>query len=191
VHAHNGIAVVNHFIWSIEVAHMTAHPTRDQVNAWGADYIEVINGEDYDTESVVFCQAHSMGMITGTDMHSPGSVFAWTALNVTTFTEEAIFNQLKANRTAILFNETGAPYEFPDGERNPAYLALLPLMYIGDMFERLWDGSLDWAGVGVFLGYVFGAFYLNEGLRFYWKKRSERRNLPSISKTPPSDNHSV
>ncbi len=178
VHAHGGLVVVNHILWS--EAQGMDQPTRAQLIAWGVDFIEVINDdENYDTESMAFCAANGIGQITGTDRHGPGSVKSWTGINVTDFTEEAIFNELKAHNTTLLYNASGSPYDFPGGERNPAYVALLPFMYLGEMFEWLYDGDLDWPGIAVFLAYVFGAFFIVEGVRFKLRNRRGSQSVVS------------
>ncbi len=181
-HENDGLVVVNHIIWSLNQG--MDHPTREQLLAWGVDYIEVINDdENYDNESMQFCAANGIGQITGTDRHGPGFVKSWTGINVTDFTEEAIFNELKSHRTALLYNASGSPYNFPGGDRNPAYIALLPFMYLGEMFERLWDGELDLPGVIVFLTYAFSAFLIGEGIKHVAGKRRVGRN---IVPTPPT-----
>ncbi len=182
-HANDGLVVVNHIVWSLNQG--MDHPTRDELLAWGVDYIEVINDdENYDNESMQFCAANGIGQITGTDRHGPGFVKSWTGINVTDFTEEAIFEELKAHRTALLYNASGSPYDFPGGDRNPAYVALLPFMYLGEMFEWLYDGDLDWPGIAVFLAYAFGAFFIAEGVRYRLKKRGTRDN-PAPTPTVP------
>ncbi len=183
VHDHDGLVVVNHILWS--QAQGMDQPTRNELLAWGVDYIEVINDdENYDTESMEFCAAHGIGQITGTDRHGPGSVLSWTGINVTEFTEEAIFNELTAHRTALLYNASGSPYNFPGGEHNPAYIALLPLMYLGEMFEWFYDGDLDWPGIAVFLAYAFGAFFIAEGTQYVLRKRATNRNLTPTQPVP-------
>ncbi len=99
---------------------MKHHPSRDTLLEWGVDYIEIINDDSkpenvYDHESYGFCLNHKnkIGMITGTDMHSPdglasGGVHGWTLLNLKEFTENALLKELQKKRTRIIYSKT--PY---------------------------------------------------------------------------------
>ena len=128
-HAHEqgGIVVCNHIPWSLYEFNMKTHPTREALLDWGIDYIEIINDDClpenvYDQESYEFCLQHNgrIGMITGTDMHSPdglasGGVHGWTCLNLKEYTEEALMEELRKRRTHILYSKT--PYLDPGSHK--------------------------------------------------------------------------
>ncbi len=178
VHELGGIVVVNHWPWSL--ARMPTHPSRPEFLAWEADYFEIINEDVYDAESYDFCLANGIGIITGTDMHSPSGRVAggWTLLDVDTFTESAIFAEIKARRTAIIYMSGGAPYEV-EHKTNPAYVAVKPLAQVGELFASYYPGPdgalLDWTGILILAGYLYGAFALSEVLRYGIPKLQARR----------------
>ena len=117
VHDQDGIVVCNHIPWSTYEAKYKNHPSREKLLDWGVDYIEIVNDDSlpenvYDKESVEFCNKHKgqIGMITGTDMHTPdglasGGVHGWTLLNVKESTEEALMEELRKKNTEILYSE--------------------------------------------------------------------------------------
>jgi len=119
-HDQGGIVVCNHIPWSLYEFNMKTHPSRETLLDWGIDYIEIINDDCqpenvYDQESYDFCLQHTgkIGMITGTDMHSPdglasGGVHGWTYMNVKEFTVEALMEELKKKNTKIIYSNT--PY---------------------------------------------------------------------------------
>jgi len=184
VHNQNGIAVVNHIPWSIDIAGMTDHPTRDQLRSWGIDYIEIVNEDIFDYESDSYCDLWGIGKITGIDMHSPTTVHGWTLLNVSSFTEDNIMAALRNKETTIVYNETGLPDrgEYAD---NPFYLIVRPFSDFGGLFVNLWLGSsLDWVGVIAYLGYAFGIFGLLEIYRYEKpkiKQKLQNRKIKSES----------
>ena len=166
-HDLGGVATVNHIPWSMD--YTTNHPTRQQLYDWGIDYIEIVNGDTYDNESYYFCLDNGLGMITGTDMHAPEEVYCWTTLNATAFTEEAIFNEIKARRTGFIF--TGIPSPYPiEHPIKPSYIALYPLIQIGNLFEDMYASGKLGALFGTLLGYVYGIFIVTETLLFLLKK---------------------
>ena len=111
VHSIGGIVVLDHVPFSL--MGMPTHPTRQQFFDWGVDYIEVVGESGFDWDSHEFCLRTGMGMITGTGMHRPENepVYGWTLLNVTEFSEEAIFAALKAKNASLVIS-AGAPYPF-------------------------------------------------------------------------------
>jgi hypothetical protein len=123
VHNQGGIVVCNHIPWSLYEEKFKNHPTRENLIEWGVDYIEIVNDDCkpenvYDKESYDFCNMHKgkIGMITGTDIHSPnglasGGVHGWTLLNINKFTEDALLEELRKKQTKILYSET--PYLNP------------------------------------------------------------------------------
>lgn len=178
-HAQNALVTVNHIPWSLNDANMKNHPTLDQLLEWGVDYIEIVNGNDYDLNSIEWyndlsaTEKQRIGFITGTDMHSPGAVYGWTFLKVTEFTVDAVMNELRARRTTISYSSIGYK-DKGTYEQNLAYTIMSPLMNFGGIFSDLWDNGLDWLGVSVCLGYFFGIYAIIEVYIFikprFWKK---------------------
>ena len=122
-HDQGAVVVCDHIPWSINEFNMKEHPSRETLLEWGIDYIEIINDDSkpenvYDQESYDFCIKHNnkIGMITGTDMHTPdglagGGVHGWTLLNIKEFTEEALLEELLKKNTKIIYSIT--PYLDP------------------------------------------------------------------------------
>ncbi|MHA1932270.1 MAG: CehA/McbA family metallohydrolase [Promethearchaeota archaeon] len=122
-HDLGAIVVCNHIPWSIYEFNMKEHPSRETLLEWGIDYIEIINDDSkpenvYDQESYDFCIKHNkeIGMITGTDMHTPdglagGGVHGWTLLNIKEFTEDALIEELRKKNANIIYSK--APYLDP------------------------------------------------------------------------------
>ena len=120
VHDQGGIVVCNHIPWSLYEENLKNHPNRENLLDWGVDFIEIINDDCkpenvYDKESYDFCMKHQgeIGMITGTDMHSPnglasGGIHGWTLLNLNEITEEGLLEELRKKTTTILYSKT--PY---------------------------------------------------------------------------------
>lgn len=123
VHDQGGIVVCNHILWSIYEEGYKNHPTREELLDWEVDYIEIVNDDCkpenvFDIESYNFCNNHTgkIGMITGTDMHSPealasGGVHGWTLLNLMELTEETLMEELWKRKTRILYSKI--PYLDP------------------------------------------------------------------------------
>ncbi|MBY8999948.1 MAG: PHP domain-containing protein [Candidatus Heimdallarchaeota archaeon] len=165
-HTLGGLVVVNHFLWSAE--YLNNHPTRQQYLDWGVDYIEIINESAPDSTSVDFCLNNSLGVITGTDMHQPGPVYSWTTLNVSEFSEEAIFTELKERRTHYIYNGFSSPYEV-EHKIDPIYITLYPLIKIGEMFDEMYRREIYRVQFIVFLLYVIGGFIFTELIRLMFR----------------------
>lgn len=161
-HDLGGVIIVNHIPWSQD--YCTNHPTSQQLADWGIDFIEVINEEVFDNESYYFCLDNGLGMLAGTDMHIPEPVYAWTTLNVTEFTEEAIFTQLKTRQTGMIFDGIASPYPI-EHEVNPGYIALLPLIKFGGIFRDMYSSGMLGTQLGILFAYFYGIFFLIEGIR--------------------------
>lgn len=177
-HNQNAVVTINHIPWSIDVAGMENHPTRKQLLNWDVDYIEVINEDTYDSESVPWCNdTNGFGIISGTDMHSPDHVWGWTGMNTTEFTETAIMDQLIDRNTTIYYNEDGSP-DNAVGYEDVWYNVFEPLVFVGEMFENYYSGGVDWAGVSVFAAWMIGAFVIVEFYRAgrdrFWKRVNKR-----------------
>ena len=161
-HNLGGLVVVNHIPWSLEFCRN--HPTRDQFLAWGVDYIEAVNEEIYDMESYQFCLDNNLGVITATDMHEPEPVYSWTTLNVSEFSEEAIFNELKEKRTGFIYDGSASPYDV-EHKSNPFYAVVFPIYKIGAMFKEMYSSEKFGSLLASFFIYIYGGFLLMEGLK--------------------------
>ncbi|MHA2358401.1 MAG: CehA/McbA family metallohydrolase, partial [Candidatus Heimdallarchaeaceae archaeon] len=184
--AHNqgAVVVVNHLHWSMEDAEDLV-PTRDQLLSWGVDYIEIYNGPGFDEDSYEFCLEHneSIGMISGTDMHSPdrsdfGRVFAWTALNTDNFTEEAVMKELQARNTEIIYESQGVEDEGIYG-KSATYIVFRPFYGFGDFLRdyHIGMGQLNAVGVVFFFIYYFGIFTIIELTPIVNKKIKLRKTV--------------
>jgi hypothetical protein len=144
--------------------------------SWGIDLVEVINGDSEEISfpaAEAFADAHGgqLCKTAGTDVHEPRCVHAWTALNVSAFNEAGIFAQLADRNASVIFDRIGTPDPIAVPE-NPAYTALLPLIYAGSALARIYeDGeAINAAGVVMLLVYLFGAFAISELVRFAAQK---------------------
>ncbi len=164
VHRQNGTVTFNHPGFTRRIADQSV-PSNAELMSWGVDFIEVINGVDFDEDSYDFVQQHNdtIGMISGTDMHSPqpedgGRVHAWTALNVTSFSEEAIMDELRLHRTTVVTNQFGIE-RHGKSEYNKYYDFLSLFYNLGDVmifYQLRNDQSYDGFGriiLNVFLSY--------------------------------------
>lgn len=178
-HAQGGIVVANHYTRTLEKSGY--HPSRQDLLDWGVDYIEIFNGNTFDEESLLnWCNnTGGFGIITGTDMHSPKNVNAWTGLNVTEFTENAVVTEIINRRTAIFNNSIGAT-DYSETELTLPYRLVEPLIKIGELFKtfELGDNEYDWFGIGIFACYLVGAFIISELIRFgnrkFWIKINQK-----------------
>lgn len=160
VHNLGGIVSVNHYFDSLE---SPACPPREELREMGVDYFEVLNGRIYDNATADFCRTNNVKMICGTDSHGTETVYAWNALNVSSFTEEEIFNSLKAQQPDILFDEEGVPSNITT-HPNPQYIIVSPFVKLGEWMISYYTGylQLDWWGIFMIL------FYLYIGFTFYY-----------------------
>lgn len=132
-HRHGGLVVLNHIPWSIP--RLVNFPSVAQLAAWGVDYIEVASSEYLDLQTLLFVTEHRLGIITGVDMHVPEGVYSYTVLNAETFSEEAIWAELKAKRTNFIYDA----YARPGKERNrwswKSYI-VAPLVLFGQLIRK-------------------------------------------------------
>jgi len=164
VHRQNGTVTFNHPGYTRRTSEENV-PSNELLYSWGVDYFEVMNGLDFDEGSYNFVKSHNntVGMISGTDMHSPakqdgGRVFAWTAINITDFSKEAVMNTLRNYSTEIVINQFGienqGKYEY-----NKLYDYLAPFYQIGDaivyyhLSSDQYGGYADRVILYVFLSY--------------------------------------
>jgi predicted metal-dependent phosphoesterase TrpH len=159
VHDLGGIVIVNHVFDGPEIS--SQYPSRQQLFDWKVDYFEWYNGKDFDNTSATFSQNNEMGQIAGTDSHASDTTYAWNALNVTDFSETAIFDALKAGQTEILYEPLGLE-SHATGHPNPAYIPFKPLAAIGNLIESyyVWYMNFDLAGIAMLLGYIYGGFVI-------------------------------
>jgi hypothetical protein len=142
----------------------------DNLRNWGVNYFEIFNGATFYNAQLQYCIANSLGNITGTDMHTPKVVNSWTLLNVSSFTEAAIFSELANKRTTFINITAGVNRYTIDYELNPdAEWLRLPLLF-GQMIEALTDDGEDAVAIVLGLSWLFGAFFVAEGLRIVKRK---------------------
>ena len=179
-HDLGGIVMVNHYL---STARSTdKHPTREQYLQWEVDYIESANKDEYDDISYQFCIDNGLGVIATTDMHEPEPVYGWTTLNVSEFTEEAIFNELKARRTDFIYDPAGSPYDV-EHKRNRAYTIVFPLIEFGKIFKGIYQSGYFATQLAVFLMYFYGAFIMYEVFRIIIPRIRDKIKESKIEKT--------
>jgi hypothetical protein len=166
-HELGGIVIIDHLLYSLPI--MPSHPSHQQLYLWGVDYIEIVNGKDFDQVSYEFCCSTGMGMIATSGMHVPDKdpVQGWTALNVQNWSEQSIFDELKYNRTAIIFQPFAAPY--PGIHKpNPIFTLLKPMIQVGMLLYEYYPEIMNnsWIGVIILIGNLIGWFFIIELIRF-------------------------
>lgn len=168
-HSQGGVVTANHLLYS-ERSFKDITPSRSQLVSWGVDFFEIVNGQEFDFDSYDYYLEHndSVGLITGTDMHSPdrsygGKVNAWTAINVTEFTKEALMLQLRAKNTSFIIDSYGVEI-LGIYKDNLAYDIFQPfyelgtgLIYLYLQFDKSYSPFVRIV-VLVFLVYSFGIF---------------------------------
>ncbi|NPD89513.1 MAG: hypothetical protein HGN29_12410 [Asgard group archaeon] len=162
-HSLGGLVSVNHYSSNKRLSKET--PTRDQFLDWGVDFFEIINQDRYFSENHQFCIDNGLGIVASTDMHEPEPVYAWTTLNTSEFSEEAIFDKLEAGRTGYIYDSFGSPYDV-EHKLNKAYIFLYPLIKIGEMFEGAYTSDVSGVQLGILFVYIYGIYLLIEGCRF-------------------------
>jgi len=158
-----GIIVINHVIWSRSMC--KGFPSIEQLDEWGADYIEIVNGDEYDEESYQYCLNNGLGIITGSDMHVPEKTFSWTQLKIDNFSEDHIFDQLLAQNTNILYNISGSPYGMTH-EFNIGYDLMIPFIEFGQILKRIYSDPQYVIQYIVFFASIYSIFFLIEVAKF-------------------------
>jgi histidinol phosphatase-like PHP family hydrolase len=171
IHSLGGLVSINHYSSSKRLTDNI--PTREQLRDWGVDFFEIINNDDYYDENYQFCINNSIGILASTDMHEPRPVYGWTTLNTSEFSEQAIFDELKASRTDFIYNSYGSPYDVKH-KLNPAYNFLYPLIKLGEIFEDAYMSDTPGTQLGILFVYFYGIFILVEIIRFL-KPRIKKR----------------
>ncbi|CAO3674285.1 unnamed protein product [Umbelopsis vinacea] len=147
VHDLGGIVIVNHIPWSnttedgYELPRLPNHPSIEDLTAWGVDGFEIINQGTFDYPTMQFCQDHNLIQMTGSDVHYPDvPANAWTLVQTTNYTKQAILQEIRARRTSFLFDPTGTnPRAYPS--ENSAYWQLAPLTTLGSYFNSFYSDS--------------------------------------------------
>ena len=151
VHAVGGLVSVNHIPWSTRsypdrysrIPATPNHPSRSQLFEWGVDFIEVVNGDTLDWVSVQFLQQPNvqgkMGMVTGSDFHTPVLPHAWTILKAS-LSRDAIVEQLRKRETSFLFDAGSLPLDLFPAEMD---------WYVEN--SRLYESFLPWIGLGSYV----------------------------------------
>ncbi|KAJ1883390.1 hypothetical protein H4R99_000711 [Coemansia sp. RSA 1722] len=147
-HAMGGLVIVNHIPWSNTtllpwgVARLPNNPSREQLLDWGVDGFEVINQDTFDLRSYQFIQdnADKLVGLAGSDMHHPGSSYAWTTINARSMSAEDILDEIRNRRTSFLFDPSGTrPVQSPP--YSDGYLRYAPWGLVGDYFYGYADRS--------------------------------------------------
>jgi histidinol phosphatase-like PHP family hydrolase len=163
VHALGGLVSVNHYSYNERLSKDS--PTREQLMDWGVDFFEVVNEDRYYEENHQFCIDNNLGILASTDMHEPEPVYAWTTLNVSDFSEQAIFDELEAKRTGYIYDTFGSPYDV-EHKLNNRYIVLFPLIKIGEMFEDSYTSDASGLQLGIIFVYIYGIYLLVEVSRY-------------------------
>ncbi len=186
VHRQNGTVTVNHLPFTAKIAEEKM-PSREELLAWGVDFLEIVNELYFDVVSYQFYLKNneSIGVITGTDFHSPhaddgGRVHAWTTLNVENFSKEAVMNELRAHNTSYIVHQYGIVNQGIH-KNSISYSLLRPfyelgegLVYIHLRYDRGFAVT-ERIVVSVFVTYSFGFFILVEIIIFLRKKIKLKR----------------
>ncbi|KAI7826813.1 Polymerase/histidinol phosphatase-like protein [Kickxella alabastrina] len=148
VHGMGGLVIVNHIPWSNttvlpwDAPRLPNHPTREQLLDWGVDGFEVVNQNTVDLRSYQFVQEHSSRLVglTGSDMHYPGSSYAWTTINAKSTSAKDILDEIRARRTSFLLDASGTrPVQDPPYSQS--YFRYAPWGLLGDYFHGYADRS--------------------------------------------------
>ncbi|KAI8056201.1 Polymerase/histidinol phosphatase-like protein [Syncephalis plumigaleata] len=154
VHEQGGLVVVNHIPWShrtaryFQVATLPDHPTLDELIDMGIDGVELINGDTFDYQSYEALRqrrsthptGRSIFAITGSDLHNPDGAYAWTVMQTSNFTIDAVMNEMRAGNTQLLFDPSGTRLRsYPAYNRHWEILAPFTFVsdYISTMYEQL------------------------------------------------------
>ncbi|KAJ2609769.1 hypothetical protein H4S08_003912 [Coemansia sp. RSA 1365] len=141
VHEMGGLVIVNHIPWSNATqlpwgnARLPNNPSREQLLEWGVDGFEIVNQNTFDLRSYQFVQDNPDRLVgvTGSDMHYPGSSYAWTTINATDNSADAILDEIRNRRTSFLLDASGTSLvQDPPFKRD--YFKYAPWGLVGDYF---------------------------------------------------------
>lgn len=170
-HSQGAVVSVDHFHPS--QVESKNHPTFQQLLVWGVDYIEIVNGRTFYSDSEPWCNnSGGFGKITGTDMHSPKDVFCWTLMNTTEFTVDAVMGEIRARNTSVVYNLTGSE-DSSIGHNNVWFDILSPFIFIGAMFEMF---GYHWVTLPFFLVYLIGSFVIYQAIKFGIQQRKQKKH---------------
>ncbi|KAJ2746743.1 hypothetical protein GGI20_001073 [Coemansia sp. BCRC 34301] len=157
VHELGGLVIVNHIPWSnhltegLQAPRLVNHPSIQSLVDWGVDGFEVANQATFDLPTYQYMMSQRtvtqrtavdppapLIFMTGSDVHVPGSAYAWTVLNAPSLTKENIVQEIRHARTSFLFDPTG---NRANGRPSYSarYLALAPLTELAQYFESFVD----------------------------------------------------
>jgi hypothetical protein len=163
VHSLDGLVSVNHLPWSTSRPSvipgdtfrspgptLPQGPSRQDWLTWGADFIEVVNGDTLDLPSLQFISEHKeMKALTGSDFHVPllAGARAWTVLKVNNFTAKDLMDALRAGETSFIFDPTGSMAymkqedidSIPPAPRNLIYDFMAPWYGLGEYVGLFYD----------------------------------------------------
>eukprot|EP01133_Synstelium_polycarpum_P005637 gene5637-6506_t len=121
-HELGGIVVYNHRPWSYWSGQDT--PTIEDFAAWGVDYFDVANTMYFDFQTLVYARNMSIPICTANDYHGSTDATGWTVFNIPNatynssepvnaayFTEEQLWDVMKAGKSSIIFQVTGTGYD--------------------------------------------------------------------------------
>ncbi|MCP4136405.1 MAG: PHP domain-containing protein [bacterium] len=175
IHDLGGIVILDHLVLSYK--NLPAHLSRKEFLELGVDYIEIINGGIFDKKSYEFCKKNNLGMLASTGMHIPEetSVRAWTLLNVNKFTEQAIFDQLKARNNSILSQDYPVEYKSKH-QKNLTYTVLRPFIQMGGLILEYipWGASYNFQAILILITHLSGLFLLAKFIRYGFSKIYEK-----------------
>jgi predicted metal-dependent phosphoesterase TrpH len=172
IHTLGGIVILDHLIYSFAV--MPTHPSLEKWLEWKIDYMEVVNGGDFDKITYDFCIANNIGMFGTTGMHVPQNtpVRGWTLVNSTEFTEDAIFKAIQNRNTSLIVQDYAAPY-YSTHHPNYLYYSLKPLILLGSALSVYFPGGvyIDWGNFSIFIIYLIFTFIITEVIRIIPKRK--------------------
>ncbi|KAJ2337687.1 hypothetical protein GGI00_000050 [Coemansia sp. RSA 2681] len=157
VHELGGLVIVNHIPWSnhsldrIQTPRLVNHPSIRSLIEWGVDGFEIANQATFDLPTYQYMMSQRtttqrttadppapLIFMTGSDVHTPGSAYAWTVLKAPNLTKEDIVQEIRQARTSFLFDPTGNRANSRPSY-SARYLALAPIAELAQYFESFVD----------------------------------------------------
>ncbi|KYQ91081.1 hypothetical protein DLAC_07985 [Tieghemostelium lacteum] len=154
VHLDGGLVVLNHYPWS----HWSGlkQPSMEDYKGMNIDFIEVVNGNDFDYQGYQFAKENNIRVLTGTDLHLDFRVNTWSLLNVPVdssidtksqvtasyLTTEKVMESLKNKSNDITFIHSAFGHKINLKEQlqlNPVYTFLLPWILVGSYFHSFYS----------------------------------------------------
>ena len=125
-HSFGGKIVMNHWPWSHKLeggerpaaTTLSDHPSLAQLQAWGVDGFEIVNGSEFDFSTLrKLANIPNCTLLTGSDIHIPFSAYSWTLVKSASLTRAAIMNVLFS--PTVSTDDTVAFQYHPQGTRYP------------------------------------------------------------------------